>query len=514
MQRSKIIISIFLIVGIGSLFFLQNKFKTEVIHVLNTKLPENITLEYATIRANVFNGTVKLDGLSAKVLHTDKNIIATLNANTLKVAGFSLWQFIFNNTIAVDNIVFTQPKLEYHGYSEKQREQQYTTEKSSLNKTITIHNVTIVNGTLQVKDANSDTRVAKVDTIDFNVSDLHFNAETIQQKNPFNYHDYQLTTKQIFMNLSAYEVLQIDDLSIENERLDMKNIFLETKFSKEVLSTKIAVERDHVNLHIPEVVLYELDFGFHKDVFFVSADSGNIEQPNLSIYRDKRVAEDMRIKSMYSKMLRDLPIDLSIHNLDVNNGNVAYAERLDATSRAGAIFFKAVNANITNLGNGYKKGEETKIAVYSNFMGKAPMHLDIHFDVSNTQDAFLASGAFENFDAKIVNNFFETNLNAKSEGEIEQIYFTFSGNTASAKGDLKMKYEAFKFEILNDKNKVNTFLTTIGNVFVNDGSKTDKDGFRHGEIAVDRNTTKSFFNYLWINVQSGLISTLTGTGSK
>ncbi|WP_152975515.1 hypothetical protein [Lacinutrix himadriensis] len=514
MHRSKIIISIFLIVGIGSLFFLQNKFKTEVIHVLDTKLPENITLEYATIHANVFNGTVKLESLSAKVLHADKNLMATLNANTLKVDGFSLWQFIFNNTIAVDNIVFTQPKLEYHSYSEKQREQKDTTEKSSFNKIITIHNFSVVNGAIQVKDAKSDTRVANVDRIDFNVSNLHFNAETIQQKIPFNYQDYQLTTKQFFMNLSTYEVLKIDDFSLDNKGLHLKNIFLETKFSKEVLSTKITVERDHVNLHIPEVVLHKLDFGFHKDVFFVTADSGEIEQPNLSIYRDKRVADDMRIKSMYSKMLRDLPIDLSIHNLDVNNGNVAYAERLDATTRAGAIFFKAVNAKLTNLGNTYKKGEKTKIAIRSNFMDKAPMHLDIHFDVTNKQDAFLASGAFENFDAEIANTFFETNLNAKAEGEIEQIYFTFSGNNASAKGDLKMKYEAFKFEILNDKNKVNTFLTAIGNVFINDGSKTGKDGYRHGEIGVNRNTKKSFFNYLWINVQSGLISTLTGKGSK
>jgi len=514
MRWSKKIISLFLIVIIGGLFFLQNKFKAEVILAVATKLPENIKLEYAKIHANVFTGTVELDSLLAKVFSEDKNLMTTLEAKHFKVEGFSVWQFLWNESIAINTIVFTQPQLEYFSYSEKQRAQKDTTAKTSFNKEITIDNVLVVNGALQVKDVDADQIVTSVDTIDFNVSGLQLNAETLEQKIPFNYQDYHLTTNQLFTNLSAYEFLRIDNLSLENKVLQLKNIFIETKFSKETLSSKIKVERDHVNLHIPEIVINKLDFGFHKNVFFVTADSGNIEQPNLSIYRDKRVAEDMRIKNMYSKMLRDLPIDLSIHNLDVNNGNVAYAERVDATTRAGAIFFKAVNANITNLGNGYKKGEETKIAVYSNFMGKAPMHLNIDFDVSNKQDAFLASGAFENFDAKIVNNFFETNLNAKSEGEIEQIYFTFSGNTASAKGDLKMKYEAFKFEILNDKNKVNTFLTTIGNVFVNDGSKTDKDGFRHGEIAVDRNTTKSFFNYLWINVQSGLISTLTGTGSK
>jgi hypothetical protein len=77
-----------------------------------------------------------------------------------------------------------------------------------------------------------------------------------------------------------------------------------------------------------------------------------------------------------------------------------------------------------------------------------------------------------------------------------------------------MKYKEFKFEILNQKNRVNKFLSAIGNLFVNDGSKTDEDGFRHGKIEVKRNQNKSFFNYLWINVESGLISTLTGDGEK
>ncbi len=514
MRWSKKIISLFLIVGIGGLFFIQNKFKAEVILAVDTKLPKNIKLEYAKIHANVFTGTVGLDSLSAKVFSADKNLMTTLEAKHFKIDGFSVWQFLLHETIAIDNIIFTQPQLEYYNYSEKQWEQKGTTAKTSFNKEVIIDNVSVVNGALQVKDVDADQIVASVNAIDFSISGLQLNAETIAKKIPFNYQDYHLSTKQLFTNLSAYEVLIIDNLSLKNEVLQLKNIFLETKYSKEILSTKIEVERDHVTLRIPELIIDKLDFGFHKDVFFVTVDSAKIEQPNLSIYRDKRVADDMRIKNMYSKMLRDFPIDLSIHRLDLSNGNVTYAERVDATTQAGELFFKSVNASITNLGNTYKNGEKTKIVVRSNFMGKAPMHLNIDFDVTNQQDAFLASGAFENFHAKIVNSFFETNLNAKAEGEIEQIYFTFSGNNINAKGDLKMKYEAFQFQILNNRNKVNTFLTAIGNVFVNDGSKTDKDGYRNGEIGANRNTTKSFFNYLWINVQSGLISTLTGKGSK
>ncbi len=78
-----------------------------------------------------------------------------------------------------------------------------------------------------------------------------------------------------------------------------------------------------------------------------------------------------------------------------------------------------------------------------------------------------------------------------------------------------MKYEDFKFTVLQkDREETNKLLTAIGNLFINDGSKTDGEGFRHGKINVERNTNKSFFNFLWVCVRSGTVSTLTGLGMK
>ena len=80
---------------------------------------------------------------------------------------------------------------------------------------------------------------------------------------------------------------------------------------------------------------------------------------------------------------------------------------------------------------------------------------------------------------------------------------------------IKFSYPLPSFLILKkDRLGVSKILTTIGNLFTNDGSNTDDNGFRYGAISVNRDATKSFFNYLWINVQDGIISTLTGNGKK
>ncbi|NEW79572.1 MAG: hypothetical protein GZ086_09140 [Gelidibacter sp.] len=514
MSRSKKIISIFLIIVVGFFFFLQYKFKSSVINAIDTKLPSNIELKYAQINANVFSGNVELDSFSAKLLNSDSNVISTLNANKLKVSGFSLWQFIFNKTISIDDIIFDNPNLQYDQKQQEQHRPKDSTANKQFEKTITIDKFSIVNGSFKVNGNKEVSILMRMDSINLTLNGISTNAEKLKQKIPFNYKDFQMKSKQFFLNLSNYEELKIEALAIENEKINLKNLFITSKFTKEELSKKIVVERDHFDLHIPELAMNKLNFGFNNNKFYVIVDSSKIIKPNLIVYRDKRVADDKSIKKMYSKILRDLSFDLAISTLKIKQGSINYKERVEDTNEAGEIFFNNVNATLNNLSNTYKEGGKTKVTVSSNFMGKAPMNLNISFDVNNKQDQFLASGQFKNFNAKIVNTFFESNLNAKAEGEIEQIFFTFNGNNFNSNGDLKMKYNEFKFEILNKKNRVNKFLTAIGNIFVNDGSKADKDGYRHGEIKVERNKNKSFFNYLWINVEDGLRSTLTGKGEK
>ena len=40
-------------------------------------------------------------------------------------------------------------------------------------------------------------------------------------------------------------------------------------------------------------------------------------------------------------------------------------------------------------------------------------------------------------------------------------------------------------------------------------SKNDEGGFKEGSGDVNRNQTKSFFNYLWLNLKDGMLKTVT-----
>ncbi len=404
--------------------------------------------------------------------------------------------------------------MDYFIPEKEKTEKKDATEVNAFDKEIIINQISVNNGFFKVNQNKKDSILLKMDSINFTLKKWTTDANQLKEKIPFRYQNFELTAKDFLANMSNYEDLKIENLSLKNDSLSLQNLFIEPKFTKVVLSTKIIVERDHIQLHIPAIELQDFDFRLHNKKFFVHAEKGQITELNLKIYRDKRVADNKTFKKMYSEMLRDLSFELAFSTLKINQGYINYSERLEDTEKAGEIFFNDVNASIKNLSNTNENNKKTAISVSSDFMGKAPMRLDISFDINNEQDVFLASGQFENFDAQIANEFFKSNLNAKAEGSIAQIYFTFNGNNTNSKGDLKMKYKEFKFEILTKENRVNKFLTAVGNLFVSEGSNADIDGFRHGKIAVERNKNKSFFNYLWINVQDGLISTLTGNGEK
>ena len=76
----------------------------------------------------------------------------------------------------------------------------------------------------------------------------------------------------------------------------------------------------------------------------------------------------------------------------------------------------------------------------------------------------------------------------------------------------KRGYENIKKQKTKKKNK---FLSTIANIFVSKDSKDVSNDFRKGSKSdVERDKTKSVFNYLWITIKEGLRDAMTGDGKK
>jgi hypothetical protein len=244
-------------------------------------------------------------------------------------------------------------------------------------------------------------------------------------------------------------------------------------------------------------------------------DHGTLFDPKLIMYRDKLVYDDLERKKLYSRMLREMQLDLEVSDLKVRRGFISYAELVMEGARPGEIVFSDLDADIKHISNTNKKGDETKIEISALLMGKAPLTLNWSFNPQLENDAFLVSGEVHDFYSESLNPFLKSNLRSEAKGDVMELFFTFSGDVISASGDMKMKYQDFRFVILKkNRGGANKLLTTLGNLFINDGSQADSNGYRYGSIYAERDVSKSFFNYLWLNVKEGILSTLTGNGKQ
>ncbi|HLT50825.1 MAG TPA: hypothetical protein VKZ93_02645 [Arenibacter sp.] len=495
---------------------LQLVAKAIMTNFLDRNIPSHIQLEYSGSRVNVFTGTVGLDGVNMEWSDPDTTgVHSILKMEALNLEGFGYLDFLFRNTLSLEQLAMVKPKMKYMPYRHFSQKDTLKAKGSGIKRELAIARFIIVEGEFTQLQEGPDSIKFQVDKLDVSIRDLKTNGVTIKNKIPFSYGDYAFGTGKVLVDLGPFEIMEFNSMDISEGDMLLKELTLTSKHSRRELSKILEHERDYIDLKIPRIGLSGLDFGSDGNRFFLNIASGILNAPVLEMYRDKLIADDLKKKKLYGQMLRELPFDLDIAVLDIQKGYIAYAELVAEGTDPGGIFFSDIDTGLKTISNTDRGEGGTKIEIRAKLMGEAPLLLNWNFDPAKENDAFLISGSVANFRAESINPFLKSNLRAEAEGEVKELYFTIHGDALSAKGDMKMHYGDFTFKVLQkDRKGVNKLLTAIGNIFVNDGSKTDGKGYRYGEIYAERDDTKSFFNYLWLNVRAGILSTLTGDGKK
>ncbi|MGB7393703.1 MAG: hypothetical protein WA913_04860 [Pricia sp.] len=494
----------------------QLKAKDAVSDFLERKLPQHVQLKYGDIDVNVLSGTIALQDIELDFYDRDSMLLNTaviMDAISLEDLGY--WDFLVNEKIDVSRLLLEKPQVRHYPYRVLSSEDAEPKGVVQLLKVIDVGELAVQNGRLHLLQQSNDSVLLAIGDFNFSVTDVITGPERITKKIPVDYREYELKADSLYVNLGDYEELNAASVYWNPAGAKVNGLGLRSKYDKAKLSQRLTAERDHIELDIPKMELDSIRFGFKKDTFFIATGMGTIHRPALEMYRDKLIADDATTKDLYSRSIRQLPIHLDVPKIKIVDGNVVYSERVADVENPGKLSFENLNATLANISNTYPSGEKTKIEAETEFMGYAKMTLDWSFDTNDRNDAFLAKGTVFNFDTESINPFLVSNLRAKASGTIDELYFTISGNTSTSSGDMKMKYDDFKFQVLK-KNRlgINKLLTAVGNIFVNSGETTDAEGYRYGDIEVERDPTKSFFSYLWMNVRDGTVSTLTGDGKK
>lgn len=499
--------AVFIIATISVNYIIKNKIE----NFIETRLPENIQQSYKDLTVQTFEGSVIISDASVILSSKMDTIKHTfIQVKTLKISDISYWDYLMNDKIHIKTISLETPKIAYH--KDKLKPSQDTVRKPLLNlyKPVFIDKVEIKNANFAMYEKDKDSTILLAKNISVNVQDIELDNATLSRKLPVQFRDYSAEGDSIFVKVSDYENLTVKNFSLKNKKAIFDSLQLKTKYTRVRLSQLISKERDHYNLQIDKLSVDNIDFGFiFNDKFFAKSDIVILNAPTLNIYRDKLVADDPKIKSLYSKMLRDLPFELTVDSVKIADAKIKYEERQNIENMGGSINFENLNATMANVSNTYSSPTSTNIKVRANFMNNTPISVNWNFDVQDKTDQFLFSAEVGHLVADKLNSFTEPNLKVRLEGNTHKTYFTIDGNSNTSTIDMKINYSDFKVVLLKKDGKgKNKLLSTIANIFISKNSEKKNEFYKEGKAEATRDKTKSVFNFLWLNIKNALTKVL------
>ncbi|MEP5935048.1 MAG: hypothetical protein ABJ218_08005 [Winogradskyella arenosi] len=511
------ILGIVLLCLVGGLTYAANYVVSQKLEAALADLSPTVKVTYKDLHVALWGGDVWLS--KPKVVLSGKTTGKTLldaQLQTIELNDLSYWDYIVHNEITAKNLNVVKLIATYNHNPVVTRSSYEQSFLEGLTQNITIESLALKQADILIKNAVNDSVILSASDLNFKISELKIKGEAQNKDEKLEYKSYHLQTKALNFAANPYEDLAIDSVDITNHTARLSGFQFRTKYSKPEYDAVLKKERDHFKVLIKDIKLQDLDFGFNQEErFYFTSKSVLLNTPKAEIYRNKLLPDDTSTKLLYSRMLRDLDFQLGLETLKIKNGTLSYLEKVKVDEPAGRLDFTEMNARIWHLGNTFLD-EDTVISINTQFMDSATLNVDWNFKVPDSTDQFIFKADLQNFKASELAQFTKPNLNVDLQGELQQTYFTIGGDSRLGQIDLKVNYDDFKVAILRkDGKEKNKLLSTLVNLFVSKDSDDEKNNYRFGHSeSVERDTTKSVFNFVWLNIKAALLSAMAGDGEK
>ncbi|MBU2929977.1 hypothetical protein [Winogradskyella psychrotolerans] len=480
-------------------------------------LPKSVNAQFTAVEASIWSGSLAI--FSPEVIvkgETTNKTILDAKLKSIEINDVGYWNLLFNDKIAIESLVIDELVAKYKHNSIVKNKDYQSSFLDKVKQIIHADKIAITKADVLITNYESDSIILSIPNLNFEVLDFQINPKASKINKKITYTDFDLSAKDLMWATNEFDNLMANSIHVTNSSARFKGFKLKTKYSKAKYSTLLKKERDHFNMEIEEMKISDMDFGFDTDEkFYFKSSKIKLSAPYAEIYRDKLVTDDLTYKPLYGTSLRDLGFNLGINLVEITDGSISYLEKVNADKQAGRLDFNDLNATFSKLGNTFGN-DDTVIQIRSTFMEDSPLIVDWNFKVADTTDQFTFKADLGLFNATQMDQFTQPNLQVDLNGELKQTYFTISGTPNTSRIDIKMKYDDFKVSILkkNGKEK-NKFLSSLVNLFVSKDSEDDKNNFRYGQSEqVERETNKSVFNFIWLNIKAGLLSAMAGDGEK
>jgi hypothetical protein len=340
-----------------------------------------------------------------------------------------------------------------------------------------------------------------------------------------NEQDAQLSMSNQTLRLADIVVQPPEDLSRyrcdslmlngDPQTLELFGIYLEPLFDKQEFQKQIRYQTDRVEGRVQQARLY----GFVLDELIGSknffADSLEIEDARLEVFRDRNLPHDTeRRPPLPSRLINEAGLPLYLGKVLVYELDVVYQELPEDGSEEGAVPFIGLSAelrNITNVKDSLMQDSIMLVDARARVFGEPELHAIFHYNLQDIQGGYQAQGTLETFSFETINQAVYPLAGVKAAGgRHQQTRFEFSGNDLKSKGSLTLRYSGLDVDLDPEGGELRRAIANWAGsalVYHRDNPSND-DEPREGEIKFERDPTRFVFHYWWNAFLTGVRSTV------
>lgn len=490
---------ILILVIAGAFLLLNNYLENEIEKGLENEYDSSVS--YEDISINTFTGSAVIRNLKIK------EGVFSLEAEAVNLDGFSYSDYIQDKNITINRVHLVGPRVIFNQSDSIPGDKE--SEDEIGDKKIRVKKFSASGGSFRIIENDTAT-----DSFYSSLKNLLIEEIVIEKKVegallPFTYGSVKIDSDSLYYALSDTHYMHSQQVKMRDDDLQITEFSIIPQYSKEAFDKRIPYEQDWIALKTESVNFNGLKFQRVQEQVTVNVSSSTIRNAHMEIYRNKLLSDDTRIKPMYSEMLRDLGFQLHMDSINIINSYIAYKEKVLESRPAGELSFHNIQAVIKNLSNRTLAGEDavlTTVEANARFMGETDLSLNWTFDVQNKMDEFRISGKMGAIKAENINSFLVPAMNVEAEGNIQSLYYDFYGNRNQANGNMQLSYRDFNVNILKDgESERKSLLSRLANLIIkNDRMNED---VAQENINTTRDKTKSFWNFLWLCIRDGALST-------
>lgn len=476
---------------------------------IKKKLSETKNISVKNVSVSIFPTGIILSDIKATNLSAGKSLIVNGTIKKIKISGIPVWNILRKNSVEIGSATLWKPEIILTGKHSSKKDKDES-EVPGINFT-GIRNLTIFDGECNFTNKEGDNYAVK--DLMFFISPLNLTRDSIKNIQPV----FSFSTGAVkYAGADSISILSAIHIqgSTDDHQIVFDSVKVTPSYTEEKFSSKIKFQSDRFDFSCPKIMVSLADsFLSAQNIFH--AQEVRLKNPDIKVYRDKRVIRDPKEKrESLQYYLKESSLKFIIDSFFIDNGNVKYREYAEKADRAGEIDFTKVKIEANNINTGDDTGSEMILSVDALFMKSGKLNAKLNFPYGKNE--FHCEGRIAEMPFINLNKMTGPNAGILfNEGYVNSMQFNFTANNIYASGDLNLKYRDMKFTVSNEKQPddpgvLTRIKTAAAGLFIKkEGKKDNVIISLNGKICHQRNEQKFIFNYIWKSILSGIRSALT-----